>query len=351
MNKASFNVLNICDLQRFMTKHKQPSFRVNQVFEWVYGKEVDDFSLMTNLPNELISILSETFVITAPKLYAGQASNDGTQKFILEYESGIKNQKPICVECVAIPSLDKNSNQLTVCISSQAGCPMACEFCATGKQGFVRNLYCGEIIQQVLFIQKELNKKVSNIVVMGQGEPFLNFDNTIDALKLINQKKIIGIGSRKITLSTCGIVPGINKFTNIDKQFGLAISLHSAIQEKRNSLMPGVKNYTLAQLKNAIVNYSKKTNRRPTFEYLLIKGINDTEEDLKALINYCKGMLCHINLINLNTVPYSKLQPSSRQTSRHWAEKLKSYSIETTIRNSRGADIDAACGQLLNNLN
>lgn len=216
-----------------------------------------------------------------------------------------------------MPSLAEGSEQLTVCISSQAGCPMACKFCATGKQGFVRNLYCGEIIQQVLFIQKELKKRISNIVVMGQGEPFLNFDNTIDALKLINDKKIIGLGSRKITISTCGIIPGIKEFSNIDKQFGLAISLHSAIQEKRNALMPEVKNYTLSQLKHVIINYAKKTNRRPTFEYLLIKDINDTEEDLKALINYCKGMLCHINLINLNSVPDSKFQPSSKSTSRH----------------------------------
>lgn len=226
------------------------------------------------------------------------------------------NQKSICVECVAIPSFDKSSVQLTVCISSQAGCPMACEFCATGKQGFVRNLYCGEIIQQVLFMQKELDKKISNIVVMGQGEPFLNFNNTIDAMKLLNEKKILGVGSRKITISTCGIIPGINKFTNIDKQFGLAISLHSAIQEKRDKLMPGVKNYTLNHLKDAIINYTKKTNRRPTFEYLLIKGVNDTEEDLKALINYCKGMHCHINLINFNSVPDLKFQASHKSISK-----------------------------------
>lgn len=314
MNKVSFNILNISDLQNFMTKNKQPSFRVDQVFEWVYGKEVDDFSLMTNLPKDLILKLSETFVITKPLLHAGQTSSDGTQKFVLEFPSVSHDEKSICVECVAIPSLDSNSEQLTVCISSQAGCPMACEFCATGKQGFSRNLYCGEIIQQVLFIQNELNKKVSNIVVMGQGEPFLNFDNTIDAITLINKSKIVGVGSRKITISTCGIVPGINKFANVDKQFGLAISLHSAIQEKRNELMPGVKNYSLSKLKESIQHYITTTNRRPTFEHLLINNVNDGYEDLNALINYCKGMLCHVNLINLNTIPGSKFLPSDKST-------------------------------------
>ena len=301
---------------------------------------------MTNLPKSLISALSVSFVITKPQLHAGQTSNDGTQKFVLEFPATSKDEKTVCVECVAIPSLNKNSEQLTVCISSQAGCPMACEFCATGKQGFSRNLYCGEIIQQVLFIQSVMNKQVSNVVVMGQGEPFLNFDNTIDAITLINNPKIIGIGSRKITVSTCGILSGIEKFAQVNKQFGLAISLHSAIQEKRNELMPGVKNFTLPKLKESIQKYINATNRRPTFEHLLINNINDTNEDLNALINFCKGMLCHVNLINLNSIPGSKFQLSNKSVADKWIKELKVNGIEATLRSSRGADIDAACGQL-----
>lgn len=311
MNKVSFNNLRFEDLRAFLEKNKQPSYRLEQILEWVYGREVDDFSLMTNLPKDLISKLTDSFVITKPQLHSSQLSSDGTKKYVLEMQSGVEDEKPIFVECVAIPSLKESSNKLTVCISSQAGCPMACEFCATGQQGFIRNLSCGEIVQQVLFIQNDLGMKVSNVVVMGQGEPFLNFENLTDALDIINNSKIIGIGARKITVSTCGIIPGIDKFSKIDKQYGLAISLHCAIQEKRNQLMPGVKNYTLNKLKDSIKNYIEKTNRRPTFEYLLINNVNDTQEDLNALINFCEGILCHINLIKFNDVKDSKFKASS----------------------------------------
>lgn len=266
---------------------------------------------MTNLPKEFISKLTETFVITKPQLHDSQTSTDGTKKYVLGFASQREEEVPVLVECVAIPSLKSNSNKLTVCISSQAGCAMRCIFCATGQQGIARNLYPGEIIQQILFMQNDLGKKVSNVVLMGQGEPFLNFDNVVDALDIINNPKLLGIGARKITVSTCGIIPGINKFSNIDKQYGLAISLHCAIQEKRNDLMPGVKNYTLEKLKTSVEKYIENTNRRPTFEYLMIDGINDTKEDLNALVNYCHGMLCHINLIKFNSVPGSKYKASS----------------------------------------
>lgn len=311
MNKVSFNNLRFEELRVFLEKNKQPSYRLEQILEWAYGRDVDDFSLMTNLPKDLISKLTETFVITNPQLHSSQLSSDGTKKYVLEMQSGVEDENPVFVECVAIPSLKESSNKLTICISSQAGCPMACEFCATGQQGFVRNLRCGEIVQQVLFIQNDLKMKVSNVVVMGQGEPFLNFENLTDALDIINNPKIIGIGARKITVSTCGIIPGIDKFSKIEKQYGLAISLHSAIQEKRNQIMPGVKNYTLDKLKDSIENYIAKTNRRPTFEYLLINNVNDTQEDLNALINFCEGMLCHVNLIKFNDVNGSKFKASS----------------------------------------
>lgn len=269
---------------------------------------------MTNLPKSLISKLSENFVITKPQLHDSQTSSDGTKKYVLKMHSNVKSEAPVFVECVAIPSLNSGKKKLTVCISCQSGCPMGCVFCATGKQGFGRNLYSGEIVQQVLFIQKDLNTKVSNIVLMGQGEPFLNFVNVIDSLEILNNSRLIGVGARKITVSTCGIIDGIKKFATVPKQFGLAISLHSAIQEKRDELMPGVKNYNLKNLKKTIQSYINTTNRRPTFEYLLIKDVNDSDDDLDALISFCTGMLCHINIIKFNNVPGSKYSPSSQAT-------------------------------------
>ena len=191
---------------------------------------------------------------------------------------------------------------------------MACEFCATGKQGFSRNLTVGEIVEQIILAEKDLDCRISNVVVMGQGEPFLNFENLESALEIINNNKLLGIGARKITVSTCGVIPGINKYAKIDKQFGLAISLHSAIQETRDYLMPGVTNYKLEQIKDAINNYIKTTNRRPTFEYLMLNGVNDTEDHLEALINYCKGMLCHVNLIAYNKTEGDKYSASSKNT-------------------------------------
>lgn len=228
---------------------------------------------------------------------------------------------------------------------------MACEFCATGHQGFSRNLTVGEIVEQITIAEKDLDSRISNVVVMGQGEPFLNFENLESALEIINDNKLLGIGARKITVSTCGIIPGIDKFAKINKQFGLAVSLHSAIQQTRDDLMPGVKNYKLVKLKSTIENYIKTTNRRPTFEYLMLKDVNDTEEHLSALVDFCKGMLCHINLIAYNNTETKTYSASSNNTINSWINTLNSNGIETTLRQSKGSDINAACGQLINKLN
>ena len=265
---------------------------------------------MTNLPKNLIETLSSNFVINSISLVESVKSTDGTTKYIFETIS----PEIVRFEAVAIPSTDCHHERLTVCLSSQAGCPMACEFCATGKQGFSRNLNAGEIIDQVLLIECDQNARVSNVVVMGQGEPFLNYENLINALEILNDEDYIGIGARKITVSTCGISPKILEFAKVNKQYGLAISLHSAIQDKRDELMPGVKNYTLNKLHNAFKNYIDSTNRRPTFEYLMLRNVNDTDEDLKALVEYVKDLHCHINLIKYNNTPGSKFKGSEQST-------------------------------------
>lgn len=296
MNKISIKSLKIAEISEFLEKQGQPKFRTEQILEWLYLHQVNDFKQMTNLPKLLIEQLSRNFVIEKISAKDVQKSNDGSVKYLLELQNSNASNSKSYIEAVGIPA-NNSSNRLTICISSQVGCPMECSFCATGQQGFSRNLTVGEIVDQVLFVSNDFNIRASNIVVMGQGEPFLNFDNLIDALEIINNPKIVNIGARKITVSTSGIIPSIKKFANIDKQYGLAISLHSAIQEKRNSLMHGTKNYNLKSLKKALEEYISKTNRRITFEYLMIKDITDTEEDLKALKGYCNNFLCHINLI------------------------------------------------------
>ena len=238
-------------------------------------------------------------------------SADGTRKYIFESIT----PEIAKFEAVGIPSSGESDSRLTVCISSQAGCPMGCEFCATGKQGFGRNLEIGEIVDQILEIEDDFNKRVSNVVVMGQGEPFLNFDAVINALDIINNDKLIGIGARKINVSTCGILDGIKRFSGVNKQYGLAISLHSAIQSKRDELMPGVKNFKLDKLHDAIKNYIENTNRRPTLEYLMLREVNDTNEDLEALLSFTNGLHCHINLINYNSTEGSKFKGSKQKTS------------------------------------
>lgn len=340
---------NIKELTEFLNKQKIPQYRLHQILEWLYIHEVDSFEQMTNIPKSLIESLTRSFVNTKPECIYSIIAHDLTKKYIFKVENNNDSSSCSYLEAVAIPSNTKNSKRLTVCISSQVGCAMRCNFCATGKQGFTRNLYVGEIVDQILYIQNDLNHKVSNVVFMGQGEPLLNFINLKDSLYIINN--YLNIGARKITISTCGIIPGILKFSEIKEQYGLALSLHSAIQEKRDALMPGVKNYTLERLREAISLYITKTNRRPTFEYLMLKSINDTQEDLNALIKYCKGLNCHVNLIKYNNVTENTYSSSPSSRINKWIINLNSHGIQATLRDSRGSDIDAACGQLLNKYN
>ena len=245
---------------------------------------------------------------------------------------------------------DGSLDRLSVCVSSQVGCPMACQFCATGREGLTRNLTAAEIIAQVALVQEDFQERVSNVVVMGQGEPFLNYDEVLTALRILNSRDDFNIGARHITLSTCGIIDGIDRLSQEPEQFTLAVSLHSALQNKRDRLMPKVAKQPLSDLKKAVERYTQSTNRRVSFEYLLIKGVNDSEEDLQALLDFCYGLLCHVNLLPVNTVEGSPLQAASPATAKHWVETLIHYGVETSFRKSRGADIDGACGQLKNKL-
>lgn len=329
------------ELAQLLQEMAQPGFRVKQLIEWLYLHPAHSFDEMTNLPAALRAQLAEAAPLTHTSIIERLDSVDGSSKYLL------KLHDDNVVECVAIPS-SGGRNRLTLCLSSQVGCPMACRFCATGSEGFTRNLMLGEIVDQVNVVQNDQDARISNIVVMGQGEPFLNYENTLEALRIVNDPKGLSIGARKITISSCGIIPGIEKLSKEPEQFTLAISLHSARQEVRDVLMPRVSNYPLGNLRRAIIDYIESTNRRVSFEYLLLDGINDSQKDLDALLAFCNGLLCHVNILPMNPIQGSPYQPSPQNVVERWIEALGKAGTSATLRVSRGADIQGACGQLKN---
>lgn len=328
--------LSLDELKELVAELGQPAFRAKQLYEWLHEKNVCSFDEMTNLPAALREKLNETFSFSVPTELIKQVSKDGSRKYLLQFSDGVS------VETVGMP----NRNKLAVCISTQAGCAMGCAFCATGLAGLTRSLTAQEMVDQVLHVARDFGERVTSVVFMGQGEPFMNFDETVSALRMLNDPEGLNIGARHLTVSTCGVIPGIKRFAELPEQFTLAISLHSAIQSTRNQLMPGVKKYTLPRLHEAIQAYVEKTGRRPTYEYAMIDGINDNNPEMQALIDFCAGTMCHVNLIQLNDITDSPFRPSPIEKVETLQRRLTMHGVETTIRNSRGRDIDAACGQL-----
>lgn len=324
------------EIAELLSELGQPSFRVKQIEEWVWSKNAQSFDEMTNLPKTLREELAKRLTLGGVEEIARQVSADGSRKYLLRFPDGVS------VECVGMPSRGK----LSVCVSTQAGCPMGCSFCATGAAGLTRSLSSAEIYEQVMHVRDDFNTRVTSVVFMGQGEPFLNYDATLGALRRLNDPEGARIGARHLTVSTCGVIPQIMRFANEPEQFTLAISLHSAVQRTRNALMPGVRKYSLINLYNVMGEYVNKTGRRPTYEYALIGGVNDTDSELQALCDFCEGTLAHVNLIQLNEVEGSKLRPSTDLRAQDFVRALSAVGVEATVRNSRGADIDAACGQL-----
>ncbi|QKF07609.1 23S rRNA (adenine(2503)-C(2))-methyltransferase RlmN [Berryella wangjianweii] len=316
-----------------------PRFRSAQVAEWVYKRHARTYAQMTNLPQALRDQLAEAFPLHDADVIARQTSSDGTRKYLLKLGDGTT------VETVGIPS---EGERLTVCCSSQAGCAMACSFCATGKQGLHRSLFPGELVDQVNVVGADFGRRVTHVVIMGQGEPFANYDHTLAALRMMNNPRLLGIGARHITLSTCGIVPGIERFSHEPEQFTLAVSLHAAVQATRDSLMPRVASWPLPALRETLERYTRETGRRVSLEYALIEGVNADSRHLDALIDFCRGLLCHVNLIMLNAVPESPFHPVPARVRDEWLRALEKAGVAATGRISRGSDIDGACGQLAN---
>jgi len=333
---TSIKAYSIEGIEELVKKAGLPSFRSGQILSWVYEKNVSSYEEMTNIPKAVREQFAEEYPLAKPEVKVRLESKDGARKYLLSFDDGT------LVETVGLPS----EGRLTVCCSTQSGCAMGCVFCATGKMGLKRNLLPGEIVDQILTVQEDFGKRVTNVVLMGQGEPFMNYEATLSSLRIMNNKKLLNIGSRHITVSTCGIIPAIERFSMEEGQFTLAISLHAARQEVRDFLMPAVKNQPLDDLHRVLKHYNDKTGRRVTLEYALMKGINDSKDDKEALISFCKDLLCHVNIIPLNKVKGSDFVPLSHVAMEKWRESLEMKGIPSTVRHSKGSDIDAACGQL-----
>lgn len=314
----------------------QPGYRAKQVVTWLYSRAASSFEEMTDLPAALRSQLAERYRIGSAVVAARQESKDGTRKYLVRFDDGTS------VETVGLPE----GERLTVCFSTQAGCAMGCTFCATGRGGLSRDLTCGEMVRQLQVVAADYGRRVTNAVAMGQGEPFANYDATLAALRYMNAADGLGIGARHITVSTCGLPAGIRRFATEQEQFTLAVSLHSAVQETRDRLMPGVAGIALARLRDEIESYAATTGRRPTLEFALAEGVNDTGAELEALVAFCRGLLVHVNLIPVNPVQGTGLSRTPATRARAFRDALKASGTEASIRVERGADIDAACGQL-----
>lgn len=337
--KIVLTKLNEEELIDFLSKYDDKKFRINQIINWIYNKSASSFDEMTDVKKELREKLKNEALITDVKIKTKQVSRDGTIKYLLEYSDGN------VAECVLM-RFDNRGN-LTACVSSQIGCPMGCIFCATGQRGFIRNMLPYEIAEQILTIQRDTKLKVTNVVFMGQGEPLNNYENVYRAIEIINSKLQIGI--RRITVSTCGIAPKIKELAQMQLIPTLAISLHAPNSLLRKKIMPVEKKYNLDILKEALKFYIEKTGKRITLEYVLIGGLNDTKEIALELINYMKDLKCNVNLIPYNPVLSDcdiKLNKPDKKDIMLFKYLLESSGKKVTVRLERGADIDAACGQL-----
>ena len=327
---------NLEELKKEMIELGEKPFRAEQIFKWVHQEKVKTFEEMTNLSLELRKKLEENYTMCNYKILKKQESKDGTIKYLFDVLDGN------AIETVLMRYHHGNS----ICVSSQIGCKMGCKFCASTGINFIRSLTSGEIVEQIIAVEQDTGEKISNVVFMGIGEPFDNYDNVVNAIKIINNPKGLNIGARHISISTSGIVPKIYQLAEENIQCTLSISLHATSNEKRSSMMPVNNAYPIEELMKACKEYIKKINRRISFEYALAKDNNDNLQDAKELVKLLKGMLCHVNLIPINKIENGKFDKSSNENIMKFRDYLNDHGIVATIRRELGSDIDAACGQL-----
>ncbi len=341
MNKVILSKLSIEELESYIVSLGEKKFRAGQIFSWIWAKNAKSFDSMTDIKKESRELLKQNCQILDCTIKKRQISSDGTIKYLIEFQDGL------CAETVLM-RFDNRSN-LSMCVSCQVGCKMGCKFCATGKNGFKRNLLAHEIVSQILLCQMDTGLKITNVVFMGQGEPLDNFDNIKKAIYLINKNLQISI--RRMTLSTCGIVPKINELALCELKPTLAVSLHAPNHDIRKQIMPIENKYDIESLKKALKNYNEKTKDRITIEYILIGNLNDTKDCAMELIEFLKDLKCNINLIPYNSVDSSTFKKPAKKNLMLFKYILEASGKKVTIRLERGADIDAACGQLAGKVN
>lgn len=340
--KRDVRKLALEELKEFFLQHNEKPFRAQQVYEWLWKKSAKDFDQMTNLSISTRQLLKDHFTINHIRVDNMQRSGDGTIKNAVRLHDGL------VVESVLIPT----ETRITACVSSQVGCSLACQFCATARLKRMRNLSADEIYDQVVAIREQaelfFNRPLTNIVFMGMGEPLLNYTNVVEAINKITSPKGLNMAARRITLSTVGIAKMIKKIADDEVKFNLAVSLHAAIDETRSSIMPINETNSLEELTESLKYWYKKTKRKVTYEYVVWEGINDTQEHANALLKFCKIIPSKVNLIEYNRIEGDEFKQASDEVLKMYIDLLEKNGITTRIRKSRGKDIDAACGQLAN---
>lgn len=338
MTKINLKDLTYEELLSAIRELGEPKFRAEQIFKWLYKGAVS-FDDMKNIPKTLKEKLMTDYCISKAEIAERLISNiDGTRKYLLRLSDGNY------IETV----LMKYKHGYTICVSSQVGCAMGCAFCASTRNGKIRNLSAGEIIDQIITVQNDIGERISNIVMMGIGEPLDNFDNVLKFLKNVNDERGLGIGHRHITVSTCGLVHNIIRLADMKLQITLSISLHATNDKTRSEIMPVNRRYNIEELLNACDYYIKQTNRRISFEYTLISGVNDNRAEAVSLGKLLKNKLCHVNLIPVNSVKETGFVKSDREKIEEFQKTVEDFGISATIRREMGSDINAACGQLRN---
>ena len=327
---------NLEELKQELVNLGEKPFRAEQIFKWLFQEKVKSFDDMTNISLELREKLKKEYTICNFNILKKQESKDGTIKYLFDVLDGN------AIETV----LMSYHHGYSICVSSQIGCKMGCKFCASTGINFIRSLTSGEIVEQILAVEQDTGIRISNVVFMGIGEPLDNYDNVINAIRIINNPKGLNIGARHISISTSGLVPKIYKLAEENIPCTLSISLHATTNEKRSKMMPVNNVYPIEELIKACKDYIKKTNRRISFEYALAKDNNDNKEDAKELVHLLKGMLCHVNLIPINKIENGSFTKSSNENIMKFRDYLNDHGIVATIRRELGSDIDAACGQL-----
>ncbi len=340
--KRDIRALTKAELRDFFTANGDQAFRGNQVYEWLWSKGAHSFDDMTNVAKPTRQMLETNFVINHIKVDTMQRSTDGTVKNAVRLHDGL------VVESVLIPT----NTRTTACVSSQVGCSLDCNFCATARLKRMRNLNPDEIYDQVVAIDNESklyhNRPLSNIVFMGMGEPLMNYNNVLKAIEMITSPEGLGMSPKRITVSTSGVPKMIKKLADDEVKFKLAVSLHSAIDDIRSGIMPFSKNFPLADLRESLEYWYAKTKSKITYEYVVWKGINDNKDSIDALVKFCKYVPCKVNLIEYNPIDDSEFQQASEESINAYIKSLEANNIVVKVRRSRGKDIDAACGQLAN---